>query len=379
MITHVRVLSLLVLAAAALLGADHRITAAGVVQLVFTSLCSDHDDSRLADDLHRLRMVEQLNPHVVLYFRNVGVGPLALRQLERLRDQSVSLATPLNPPLAVQPVPPDEEQSALLSKIEKYAQSYVRGLPNFLCDQVTQRYSNVTVDLGDGEPRFSNSLHFADSFSRSLRFVNGIEERTDSHHSRKKDVDLFARRGQSISQGEFGMDMAIILGTGVDPQISWDHWEMFDGKWTAVLKYYVGLPKSRYTLSACCTVAPGGGEMRQAVTASIRGLLYADPVSGVISRITIQPLSLPQSFLVKESETIIDYADVRIGTGSYRLPVRAVSYLCGRIEKISGSQRNLPFQRNRNEISFINYRKFEAASSLTFANSKISYGDAVPK
>jgi hypothetical protein len=55
------------------LGVDHRVNAAEIVELVFTSLYSDHDDERLAEELLNAKMTQQLSPLVVAYFQNLGV------------------------------------------------------------------------------------------------------------------------------------------------------------------------------------------------------------------------------------------------------------------------------------------------------------------
>lgn len=377
MIRDVKLVSLLVLAAAVLAGADHRVSASDVVQLVLSSVYSDHDDSRLANDLHRLKMSEQLDGHVLVYFRNIGVGPLARKELERLRQESALMKLPFEPPLSIQPIPPDDQRMRMVEKVERYAQSYVHGLPNFMCDEVTRRYSNMSWYPEDVKP--SDRLHFTDSFSKNLRFADGVEEGIVPHRPGKREVKISTRKGQSISSGEFGTDMLIIFGPDIHAETHWDHWEMFRGRRTAVLQYFVGLPKSRYTLAACCSFVPGKGEMQQRVTASIRGVVYIDPDSGVISRIAIKPVALPEAFHLKENETLIDYDDVRIGNRLYRLPVKAVAFIRGEIESEPGYNKTVPIQKNRNEISFINYRKFEAESALTFANSKITYEDPVTK
>lgn len=368
-----KLLCLLALSQAVLFGAEHKATAADVVELVYDSLYSDHDDGRLAQSLQQLKITEQLSPHVVRYFQHIGIGPHALQALQRLREESSPLTPPEEPALAIQPVPVEDEQKEMLERIERYAQSYARNLPNFICDQVTRRYSNLGGLLPDGNPLFTDTLHFTDSFTKSLRFIEGIEEGVAPNRAGGRKIKIATRRGQSISSGEFGTDMVIIFGPGIDPEMSWDHWQMFRGKRTAVFNYFVGMPKSRFTLLACCTLVPGEGEVRQRVIAPIRGLVYAEPETGVISRIAIQPVHLPEAFRLKESATVIDYGDVKIGGQSYTLPVKALAFVRGAIDPIPGSQQKPPVQKNRNEISFLNYRKFEAESVLTFSNSKITY------
>jgi hypothetical protein len=373
MIRNVKLLCVLALFQAVLRGADHAATAADVVELVFTSIYTDHDDKRLARDLASLKMTEQLSPHIVLYFKNSGIGTLALEKLERLRDESASLTPPPEIPLAVQPLPTKEKQNEILQRAQQYAQSYVRNLPNFLCDQVTRRYTNLSGFQLDGHPHYGEDLHFSDSFTQNLRFVEGSEEAVVQHRSKKRATKISTKEGQSLSSGEFGVDMMMIFGAGVNPMVQWHHWEDFERKRTAVFSYRVDLPKSQFTLEACCTMVPGIGEARHRVRAAVRGLVYIDDEKGVISRLVIQPVSLPPAFRIKESDTVIDYGDVVIGGRAYRLPLRAVSFVRSEVQANGATPHPVYTQKNRNEISFINYRKFESESVLTFTQSKEKY------
>ena len=94
----------------------------------------------------------------------------------------------------------------------------------------------------------------------------------------------------------------------------------------------------------------------------IEGLLFVNPENGEILRMIIRPVRLPGDFEVTDTRTLIDYRLVRIADHSYRLPVRALSYM----ETRTG-------QRTRNDIVFTNYRKFDAESVLLFTDSKVTY------
>ena len=138
---------------------------------------------------------------------------------------------------------------------------------------------------------------------------------------------------------------------------------MFKGKKTAVFDYFVGPSQTQFTVSWADVM----DHVTESVKAPIRGLVYADPETGVISRLTIQAMGLPASFRIKESRTVIDYDAVNIGGRSYTLPVKASVFVQ------SDPQKNL------NEITFTNYRKFEAESVLSFSGSKITYGSSSEK
>jgi hypothetical protein len=181
----VRVLALLALAHVIVLGADHNANAAEIVELVFTSLYSDHDDGRLAKALLDAKMTQQLSPLVVGYFKDLGIGPEALTALQTLQNRSKLLSPPDQVPLLIQPIPTESGQRAILRYIFQYANSYVHSLPNFLCDEVMHRYTNAKGIGFDGKRRHNSRLTYSDTISRKLRFGGG-EQREYITESRRR-------------------------------------------------------------------------------------------------------------------------------------------------------------------------------------------------
>ena len=64
--------------------------------------------------------------------------------------------------MTTQPLPSDEVRVEMLKRVTAYAQSYMRNLPNFVCDQVTRRYTNLDGNGLDGNPVFRSRLRFSD-------------------------------------------------------------------------------------------------------------------------------------------------------------------------------------------------------------------------
>ncbi len=270
--------------------------------------------------------------------------------------------------MAIQPVPQPDEQARMLARLFGYAQQYVKGLPNFICDQVTSRFTNFDGTEPDGTPRYKKSLRHSDTFTRSLRFVSGREEGHVKQVDGRKAGKVGTRMGQSISSGEFGGDMVMIFGAGAEPSIQWSHWEMMRGNRRAVFAYFVGARTTKFNILYCCYADRDGVAMQQSLNSPIQGLVYTDPDSGQVARLIIQAVNLPAEFRIKESNTIIDYGSVGIAGRSYNLPVKALVFV------------RTKFEENRNEIAFVKYRKFEAESVLTFTDSKIvGYGPAPKK
>jgi hypothetical protein len=351
----VKVLWLLAVIPGMAIGASHRRTAADVAELIFTSLYSDRDDRQLARQLEKTEMDERLASGLVMYFRSQGLGPHAIDALQKLSDRTAHLALPHDPPLSIQPVPMLEEREEMLQRVFQYALSYVTRLPNFMCDQVTARHTNMQG------PRYSDRLHYADTVKWNLRFVNGAEEGNLLRAGGKGLQRTALRSGQSLSRGEFGEDLLMIFAPDIHPQFGWHHWEMLRGKRTAVFSYYVGPASTRYEISWAASAEVNAGSKFYTVRSPIGGLVFVDPETGEISRLIIQTKGLPPSSPVKESRTIIDYGAVDIGGQRYTLPVKASLFI-----------RADP-QLNWNEISYVHYRRFEAESVVTYSDSTIKF------
>jgi hypothetical protein len=73
-----------------------------------------------------------------------------------------------------------------------------------------------------------------------------------------------------------------------------------------------------------------------------------------VLRITDTATDIPKSLRTEQISTEIDYDEVTIGGATYLLPTEAVVSVL------------LPRSKVRNELSFRDYRKFEAQSDIKF-------------
>src|SRR5205085_5246544 len=98
------------------------------------------------------------------------------------------------------------------------------GLPDFTCTKVTRRYTNVRV--GGTKPFYYQPLlHYYDTLQEGMQFVHG--------HDFTRQVHLARAPGESTSEGEFGGDMDMILGSP-SVIVVWNRWEHFAGRRAAV-------------------------------------------------------------------------------------------------------------------------------------------------
>jgi hypothetical protein len=231
--------------------------------------------------------------------------------------------------------PDAAEQQRMLDNIREYASRYLNNLPNFVCARVTEEYeAGKKPEHWKQRNTLTSRLVFNQGREdQTLELVNGKEVRPGRYIERRLETE-----------GEFGILISNVLDSNTGTEISWSHWEDLGGSRVAVFEYLVDLKHS--------TLSLGLGGMGQFVP--YRGLIYADPASGEVRRITNSPFDIPDSVATKSITTTIDYGSVDIGDRHFVLPVTASIWLD------TGHNNVL------NKVSFRDYRKFEAESKITF-------------
>ncbi len=219
------------------LGAEPPLGESELVDLVSQSLYSDHDDSRLAEHLGRLQINKKLREATVAELERLSLGPLSLTALKDLQQRSQNLPASGVPSISREPVPSAGDQDQMIRELKQYGSAYVHSLPNFLCEEVTERYSNLHGRAASGNVRYSKQPRHADTLKAQLAFAPRLQQdrvslASDAESNRKK-------LGQSISTGEFGRDMAIILSAPAKSELKWDRWERHHGEEQAVFTFFV--------------------------------------------------------------------------------------------------------------------------------------------
>jgi hypothetical protein len=242
--------------------------------------------------------------------------------------------------ISSQPPPSGPEQDRLLDRMHEYAEQYVSKLPNFLCEQVTRQ-----LQAGKRSKRWSEGDTLTSKLSfnqghelRSLELVNG------------RPVETGRRRPHTplVTEGEFGILLAQVLGADSGAAFSWNRWDRLGNKRVAVFDYVVDREHSTLSLSL--------SDLARAVI-PYSGSVYADPDSGTVWRITDTATEIPPALETQQISTTVDYRETKIGEIRYILPTEATVTLLLKNKKV------------RNEMEFNGYRKFEANSAITFGSS----------
>lgn len=334
-----RLARLLSLAALACL-AQQRLSVEELAAFIRSSLQLRHADRQVAEYLKKVTLSERLEDAVIEQLRALGAGPRTLEVLQALREASRNLPPPAaaqpKPARPALPPPGSAEQRRILEEVREYARNYIRGLPDFICTQVTRRYVDPT------------GLEFWSQQDVITARLTYFEQREDYRvilvNNRPTDLS-YDHLGGATSTGEFGSMMRELFAPETQAQFRWERWATLRGRRTHVFAYFVEQPRSRWRISY---------QKMLEITPGYRGLVYVDADTLAVARITLEAVGIPPDFPIQEASTVLDYDFVDIAGRQYWLPLRAVVRM--REGKLL----------LRNEVEFRMYRKFAAEATIIF-------------
>jgi hypothetical protein len=319
---------------------QQRMTVRQLVQFITSSIELEHPDRQVANFLKNVTLTERLDDRTIESLQGLGAGPRTIEALLRLRDVSQSLPRPaaIKPEqkLPVRPPPSPEEQERIIAEVRDYALNYTKGLPDFICVQVTRRY----VD--------PSGLEFWRRIDTVTARVSYFEQKEDYKVILLNDrpVDLSMDEvGGSTSTGEFGTLLREIFEPETAATFRWSRWGRLRGRLTHVYDYRVRKDKSKWSIT---------WERKLSVVPAYTGLIYVDRDTLQVLRVTLQAEGIPPDFPIQEAGTILDYEYVDIAGHDFLLPLKfAMRMRQGRLLV-------------RNDVEFRMYRKFGAEAVITF-------------
>ena len=223
-----------------------------------------------------------------------------------------------------------------MDAIRAYSQGYVANLPNFLCTQV------IRQQQASGG---SKHWHKHDTLTNRLSYTDGHERRTLELVNDKPVRPSKRLQTPLITEGEFGSILSRLFDPASETSFTWSGWQTLRGKRCAVFTFFVSQEHSSLHLSL---------NDRQGVNVAYEGTVYADPEAGTAYQVKDRALHIPAALQTRAIGTTVDYDEIAIGEKKWILPVHAAVEL----ELWDGEVRN--------EMEFRDYRKFEAASTITF-------------
>ncbi len=225
----------------------------------------------------------------------------------------------------------DEE---VIQNARHAASTFANGLPDFLVDQVTVRsrgqagavlpVDTVTVEVAytEGQEQYRN-------IKINGRLAEGGIEKTGAW-----------------STGEFVTTILDLLSPNTDAAFKRVGDERLAGRTALVFDFSVTQANTHWRI-----VSPDGRECM----AAYGGKLWVDKTSSRVLRVEQRAASLAAHCFAGNAESIIEYGFVTISGGEFLMPVLSLATACGRDGNCF-----------RNELKFENYRKFSAASKITF-------------
>jgi hypothetical protein len=321
------------------LGAQTRLTVDQLRSFVQSSIQLKHPDKQVASYLLKLKLSERLDARTIEELQGLGVGPSTMEALRKLVEMSTSLPAPPPAPVKVAPTPipppPLAEQRALIERVRQYALHYSKGLPNFICTQVTRRYSDRgNSGFWQTEDTLTTRLSYFEQKEKYELVMINNHSTTQSYHS----------LGGASSSGEFGSMLQQIFDTESAGTFQWSRWATLRGRRAHVYTYHIPQPNSQWRINY---------ERTQEIIVGYSGLIYVDRDTEMILKVTLEG-EIPSTFPIQQASTALDYDYTKISDQTHLLPLKA---------EIKMRHDSL---LTRNIVEFHLYRKFGADASITF-------------
>ena len=333
--------------------AQSKLTVEQLVSFVKSSVQLRHDDRQIANYIKRnVKLANRLDARMVEELQGMGAGPQTVAALKALITESASLepAPPPAPKLVVAgPPPPDSiEQKRILAEITESARNYTKGLPNFICLQVTRRYGD---NSGLENFRLIDTIaerlsYFEQKEDYKVVSVNGVPVTSPVKHE---------QRNGASSSGEFGSILKEIFDPETQTEFDWERWATLRGKRMYVFSFHVRQLNSKYSIYA--------EAVKRTVIAGYHGLIYADRNTNMVMRIKMEVEGLPVDFPVQSVELDMNYDFTKISGQEYLLPLK--SEIRSREGKFMV----------KNEVEFRLYNRFGAETNIQFGDVP----DALPE
>lgn len=297
-------------------------------------IAEERSDSLFAARLLRMQFTERFDQSQVARCLLLLPGHESRAALQVVADETAFLDPPAAQ-LGTNVAPDMAEQRRILSLAVPYVTSTMHHLPNFFAVQTTTRFESLPKGYeGKGTITGRATPPRTMGTSRAtVTYRDGNEVESEQRANRKaRETEAYGLR----TWGLFGPVLAVVLHDAGGSTLSWQHWEIGDGKTLAVFRYLVPFEKSNYSVTFCC--APGYGGFPTAIDrrTAYHGELTIDPATGAILRLTLQS-DLDQADLstgleeaalgnpLTRADLAVDYDQVEIGAQTYICPVHSVA------------------------------------------------------
>jgi hypothetical protein len=232
--------------------------------------------------------------------------------------------------------PSNQEQERTVNKARIYAADYTKGLPNFICTQVTRRYTgDARRGIWDRPEVVMIRLSF---------FGQREDYKVISVNGRPSALTL-DQLGGATSRGEFGTQLKMLFAPVSRARFTWKRWATLRNHRMHVYAYSIPRAHSQWHVKY---------EHRDNAAIGYRGLLYVDNDTEMVAKITAEAEDIPTTVPILGAWTELDYDFVTINAKEHLLPLRSATHL------------RTPRFQSRIEVEFREYRKFGSESTISF-------------
>lgn len=308
-----------------------------LVGFMRSTIQNKQPDKQVAEYVKRLKLSQKLDDSVIEELQGEGLGPKTVEALRALGASTASLPAAevkkIEPPAPKpeEPPPSPEQQKKILAEAREYALNYSKSLPNFICAQNTRRYDNDRQ---------------YDSVLAKLTYFEQHEKYDTITINDKPTNQAYDKLDGSISTGEFGSMLRGIFDPQTDAQFGWAAWRTLRGHKAYVFKFSVDQPHSSWQLE--------DRDSHTKIYPAYEGFVWVDSKDNTILAFTMKAVDLPSTFRITEADTRLDYDVAEISGVPFILPTKAVMHMRSARDD------------QKNEITFHNYHKYSADSSLKF-------------
>lgn len=323
--------------------AQMALTVDKLVEFMQSAIKAKQPDKQVAEYVSRLKLTQKLDDRVIEELQGEGLGPKTVAALRNLSAASSGMPVaelkkvepPAPPP--PEPSPSPEQQKKILDEAREYALNYSKSLPNFICAQNTRRY---------GDPTGAGNYRLYDNLLARLTYYEQHEKYETITVNDKPSTQAYESIGGSISTGEFGSMLMGIFDPHSDADFGWSAWRTVRGHKAYVFRFSVDQPHSRWQIE--------DRDSHEKISPAYNGFVWIDVKDNTILAFTQKAVDLPSTFRITEADTRLDYDTAEISGNDYMLPSKAVMHMR------SGKD------DQKNEITFHNYHKYTADSTLKF-------------
>ena len=255
--------------------------------------------------------------------------------------QAASIASRQVPHLEITSLPADsmtrpsaDELDSIIAGARKHAVSYSKGLPNFICVEMTDRSM---------DPSSNGKWKHKDSIAELLRFRDSHETRTTIAVNGVRSSEDREKMDGPLSLGEFGDLLNQIFKDSSKADFQWKETDVLGGTRVQVLSYRVARANDTMTLR----------DSNGAVYSGYHGLVYIDSSTLGIRRVTMEADDLSEKSSIRAASVTVEYDYVAVGAHDYLMPVR------GTIRLHKGKH-----ESDLNEVVFQNYRRYASEAKI---------------